>query len=59
MALLRQAGCIAAPVERWLPAANKRSDVWGFGDVLAAVEVRTLARGRRQRKDVRQRGLFD
>jgi hypothetical protein len=27
---------IATPVERWLPAAKKRSDTWGFGDVLAA-----------------------
>jgi hypothetical protein len=36
LALLRREGFIAAPVERWLPTVNKRSDVWGFGDVLAA-----------------------
>jgi hypothetical protein len=36
LALLRREGFIVAPVERWLPAVNRRSDVWGFGDVLAA-----------------------
>jgi hypothetical protein len=36
LALLRRQGYIAAVVERWLPGANRRSDVWGFGDVLAA-----------------------
>jgi hypothetical protein len=36
LALLRREGFIAAVVERWIPGANKRADVWGFGDVLAA-----------------------
>jgi hypothetical protein len=36
LAMLRRLGFIAAPVERWLPGVNRRSDVWGFGDVLAA-----------------------
>jgi hypothetical protein len=36
LALLRREGFIAAPVERWLPAVNRRADVWGFGDLLAA-----------------------
>jgi hypothetical protein len=36
LALLRRRGFIAAPVERWLPGAGVRADVWGFGDVLAA-----------------------
>jgi hypothetical protein len=33
---LRQQGFIAGPVERWLPAINRRADAWGFADVLAA-----------------------
>jgi hypothetical protein len=36
LALLRREGFIAAVVERWLPVVCRRSDVWGFGDVLAA-----------------------
>jgi hypothetical protein len=36
LALLRREGFIAAQVERWLPAVNRRADVWGFGDLLAA-----------------------
>jgi hypothetical protein len=36
LTLLRRQGFIAAPVERWLPAVNRRADVWGFGDVLGA-----------------------
>lgn len=33
--MLRRAGWLPAVVERWLPRANLRADLWGFGDVLA------------------------
>src|SRR6202022_644362 len=36
LALLRRQGFIAAVVEKWLPRIGLRSDLWGFGDVLAA-----------------------
>jgi hypothetical protein len=36
LAHLRRRGFIVAVVERWLPHAGKRADVWGFGDLLAA-----------------------
>ena len=36
LAFLRRNGWCAAVVEKWLPQANLRQDVWGFGDVLAA-----------------------
>ncbi len=35
LAQLRSEGYLAAVVERWLPGANLRSDLWRFGDVLA------------------------
>src|SRR4051794_39414780 len=35
LALLRREGYLPAVVERWIPRANVRSDLWGFGDVLA------------------------
>ncbi len=35
LALLARDGWLCAPVERWLPYANVRKDLWGFGDVLA------------------------
>jgi hypothetical protein len=37
--LLRDTGHIAGVVERFLAAANKRSDLFGFGDVLAVHRV--------------------
>lgn len=35
LALLRKAGFLPAVVERWIPGANVRADLWHFGDVLA------------------------
>ena len=35
LAILRRAGFIAATVEKWLPHAGVRQDLWGFADVLA------------------------
>jgi N6-adenosine-specific RNA methylase IME4 len=35
LAYLRRAGFLVAVVERWLPHANLRQDLWGFADVLA------------------------
>src|SRR4051794_35769839 len=32
---LRRGGYLPAIVERWIPGANVRSDLWRFGDVLA------------------------
>jgi hypothetical protein len=37
--LLRDTGHVAGVVERWLPHANKRSDLFGFGDILAVHRV--------------------
>lgn len=37
--LLRREGYLPAVVERWLPGANVRQDLWGFGDVLAVHPV--------------------
>ena len=33
--LLRDSGFVVGIVERWIPHANKRSDLYGVGDVLA------------------------
>lgn len=35
LAHLRQLGYLADVVERWIPGANIRRDLFGFGDVLA------------------------
>jgi hypothetical protein len=35
LAELRRQGFLAAAVERWIPVANVRADLWGFADVLA------------------------
>jgi hypothetical protein len=35
LAWLRRAGYLAAVVERWIPRAGLRSDLWHFADVLA------------------------
>jgi hypothetical protein len=35
LAHLRQLGYLAEVVERWIPGANIRRDLFGFGDVLA------------------------
>jgi hypothetical protein len=35
LALLRRAGFLADVVERWIPRANVRRDLFGIGDVLA------------------------
>jgi NADH:ubiquinone oxidoreductase subunit B-like Fe-S oxidoreductase len=40
LARLRRAGYLAAVVEKWVPGANVRSDLWRFGDVLAAHPAR-------------------
>jgi len=36
LAWLRREGFVAVVVERWLPHANLRSDLWRFADLLAA-----------------------
>lgn len=36
MALLRKEGYIVGIVERWLPAVERRSDLFGFADLIAA-----------------------
>jgi hypothetical protein len=38
--LLRRSGYQAAVVEKWLPHAGVRSDLWRFGDVLAVSDRR-------------------
>lgn len=35
LAWLRREGFLAAVVERWIPGANVRSDLWHFADLLA------------------------
>jgi hypothetical protein len=35
LAYLRRLGYLAAAVERWIPGANVRADLWHFADVLA------------------------
>ena len=35
LAKLRADGWIAEVVEKWIPGANIRKDLWGFGDILA------------------------
>jgi hypothetical protein len=35
LAHLRDAGYVAEVVERWIPGANVRRDLFGFGDLLA------------------------
>lgn len=40
LALLRRSGYLPAVVERWLPGANVRADLWHFGDVLAVHPAR-------------------
>ena len=35
LAALRKDGWTAEVVERWIPGANIRRDLWGFGDILA------------------------
>ncbi len=37
--LLRDTGHIAGVVERWLPRVNRRSDLFGFADLLAVHRV--------------------
>jgi hypothetical protein len=40
LTFLRQSGFQAAVVEKWLPHVNLRSDLWHFGDVIAAHPIR-------------------
>jgi hypothetical protein len=40
LSLLRRSGYRAAVVEKWLPHAKRRSDLWGFGDLLAVSDRR-------------------
>ncbi len=42
LALLRREGFMPAVVERWIPGANVRADLWRFGDVLAVHPGRRL-----------------
>jgi hypothetical protein len=39
---LRAAGYLAEVVEKWIPGANIRRDLFGFGDVLAIREAEVL-----------------
>ena len=39
LTLLRSTGHIAGVVERWLPQVNRRSDLFGFADLLAVHRV--------------------
>jgi hypothetical protein len=41
LAALRQRGCLAAVVERWLPHARVRQDVFGFCDIVYVDRERT------------------
>ena len=43
LALLRERGYIAQVVERWIPQANIRVDLFGFIDIVALGKGRTLA----------------
>lgn len=40
--LLRAEGWIAEVVERWIPGANIRKDLFGFGDILCLREGQTM-----------------
>ena len=40
---LRDDGWLAEPVERWIPGARVRRDLWGFADVLALRGPEVLA----------------
>lgn len=42
LAFLRTDGWLAEVVERWIPGANIRKDLWGFGDVIAIRGTETL-----------------
>ena len=41
--LLRKDGYLAQVVEKWVPGANIRKDLFGFIDILAIGEDRTIA----------------
>jgi hypothetical protein len=43
LALMRERGFYAEVVERWIPGANIRRDLFGFGDVLCLSDAGELA----------------
>ena len=40
---LREEGWLAEVVERWVPGANIRKDLWGWTDIVALKDGETLA----------------
>ena len=40
---LRRRGAIADVVERWMPGARRRRDLFGFADIIAIVDGRIVA----------------
>jgi hypothetical protein len=41
--MLREEGWLAEVVERWIPGANIRKDLWGWTDIVALKDGETLA----------------
>jgi hypothetical protein len=44
LAWLKKEGYLAEVVEKWIPGANIRKDLWGWCDIVALSETRKLLR---------------